>query len=209
KSLGNFVLVKDIRQHRSGESLRYWGLMGSYRSQPSFSEESLDDASQSYERWRTFHQATSHLLGLAEKVEATRPLDEAIDDPYVGRFTDALDDDLNSAGAFAVVHEIVREGNRLLEDAQRGDEEARSSLEGLRRVFLELTHVLGFAFDQGEADSELVAGLVEYLLDLRTQARAEKAFDRADEIRARLQELGVAIEDTPAGTRWRLGGASP
>jgi cysteinyl-tRNA synthetase len=205
KSLGNYVLAKDILTRQSGESVRYWALMGSYRSQPTFSDESLTDALQSYDRWRTFAQATSHLLGEPDSPTApVRPLDEPIDDAYISRFVETLDDDFNSAGGFAVVHEVVRDGNKLLEAAQRGDNDAKEELGRLREIFLELAGVLGLHFAQEDAGSDLVAGLVEYLLDLREQARSEKAFDRADAIRTRLQELGVAIEDTPAGTRWRL-----
>jgi len=213
KSLGNFVLAKDILERQSGESVRYWALAGSYRAQPSFSEEALDDAQQAYDRWKTFHEVAQHLLNdeMPELVEEpVRTLDEAIasdgPDGFVARFVAALDDDFNSAGALAAVHEIVKEGNRLLEAAQRGDGAARGSLIEHVGAFLEMTTVLGFSFESTVADSELVAGLVEYLIDLRQQARAEKAFERADAIRARLLELGVAIEDTPAGTRWRLGG---
>ena len=207
KSLGNFVLVKDIREKQSGESIRYWAVMGSYRTQPSFSDESLSDAEQGYERWRTFHQAAGHLLGDIEQESRVRPEDDAIEDEYVRRFVEALDDDFNSAGAFAVIHEIVRDGNKHLEAAQRGDEAAKLELERIRATFLELTNVLGFEFPE-EGGSELTSGLIDYLLELREQARAEKAFDRADSIRTRLLELGVAIEDTPAGTRWRLGAGS-
>jgi cysteinyl-tRNA synthetase len=213
KSLGNFVLVKDILGRQSGESVRYWGLAGSYRAQPSFSEESLKDAEQGYERWKTFYGSSAHLLGadMPRSDEAPkRSIDDSIPDggvdAFVARFVEALDDDFNSAGAFAAVHEVVREGNRLLESAQRGDDEARAELIGAVGAFLEMTTVLGFTFESEAADSELVAGLVEYLIELRQQAREEKAFARSDEIRDRLLALGVSIEDTPAGTRWRLGG---
>jgi cysteinyl-tRNA synthetase len=117
-----------------------------------------------------------------------------------------MDDDLNSAQAFASIHDLVREGNRLIEGAQRGDEAERKSLAGILEVFLELTSVLNFRLDSKAEDSSLVGGLVEYLLELRESARSERAFERADEIRDRLTQLGVAIEDTPAGPRWRVSG---
>jgi cysteinyl-tRNA synthetase len=73
-------------------------------------------------------------------------------------------------------------------------------------VFHELTNVLNFRLESRVDDSELVGGLVEYLLELRESARSERAFARADEIRDRLTQLGVSIEDTPAGPRWRVSG---
>ena len=118
-----------------------------------------------------------------------------------------MDDDFNSAQAFAAIHDLVREGNKLIEGAQRGDEGERKSLAGLLEVFLELTSVLNFGLESKAADdSKLVGRLVEHLLELRESARSERAFERADEIRDRLTGLGVAIEDTPAGPRWRVSG---
>lgn len=212
KSLGNFVLAKDILTRQPGESVRYWALSGSYRAQASFSEDSLHDALQAYERWKTLFEGARHLLGeeMPElERDPVRPVDSASSsegpEGYLARFVDALDDDFNTAVAFAVVHDLVREANGYLDGAQRGNSDDRKALIDSMRAFLETTSVLGFAFPSDAADSELVAGLVEYLLDLRQQAREEKAFGRADAIREHLLELGVLIEDTPAGTRWRLG----
>jgi cysteinyl-tRNA synthetase len=212
KSLGNFVLARDAVKELGGEPLRYWCLMGSLRTQMAFSDAALEDASASYERWATFLSAVNHVLGsdAPQRPETlTRPFDgdEPLDG-YIDRFVTAMDDDLNSAQAFAVIHDLVRDGNRRLDDAQRGDEEARSALKELAATFLELTSVLGFRFETS-AQSELLSDLIGYLLDLREQARAGKAFDRADEIRSKLGDMGVAIEDTPAGPRWRLRVRSP
>ena len=209
KSLGNFVLARDLLERQPGESVRYWALAGSYRAQPSFSEESLKDASQAYDRWKTFYESARHLLGgeIPQPEKAIRPLDEDVSSvAFIADFISALDDDFNSAGAFAVVHDAVRNGNRALEAAQRGEEPAREELIAIVGAFVEMTTVLGFSFPSEVQDDKLVGGLVEYLIELRQQAREEKAFERADAIRDRLSELGVAIEDTPAGTRWRVGG---
>ena len=117
-----------------------------------------------------------------------------------------MDDDFNTAEAFASIHELVKAANRRLEGVHAGSTEDRAGLVSLTRSFLELTSVLGFGFDAEGPSSELLAGLVGYLLELREQARGEGLFARADAIRSRLLELGVTVEDTPAGPRWRLGG---
>lgn len=211
KSIGNVVLAKDVAARFGGGASRYWALMSSYRSQPVFSDAALADAIQAYERWKTFDESVRHALG--DRMPETpknprRAEDVELEAPgYVARFIEAMDDDLNSAGAFAVIHDLVREGNRRLESAQRGDEDEIAALVELVEPFLELTAVLGFDFSAGGADSEVLGGLLDYLLELREQARAEKAFDRADAIRSRLTSLGVTIEDTAAGPRWRLGTA--
>lgn len=141
--------------------------------------------------------------------EQSRSDDAVISDPYVQRFVEAMDDDFNSPEAFAVIHELVRDANKRLEGTQRGDASERGALLDLIGPFLDLTGVLGFRFDSGPASSDLTAGLIDYLIELRTAARAERAFERADGIRAKLAELGVVLEDTPAGTRWRLTEGQP
>ena len=204
------MLAGDVVARYGSEPARYWGLSGSYRSQVSFGEDALEDSRQGYERWRTFLLAARHALGddMPERPMAPRrPLDESIGDEFVNRFVAAMDDDFNSAEAFAAIHDLVREGNRRLEAVQTGSAEDRVSLTAIAGSFLELTSVLGFEFDTPDgASGEVVAGLIDYLLELREQARVEKAFERADSIRAKLLELGVTVEDTPSGPRWRLGG---
>ena len=209
KSLGNVVLAREVAERYGGEQSRYWALTASYRAQAVFSEDTLYDASQGYERWRIFNESSKHLLGddfPADAWPATRDDDGLATAPgYVARFIEAMDDDLNSAGAFAVVHDLVREGNRILEDAQRGDTEQRKALIEIVGSFVELAGLLGFRFPSTlGADSQVLGELLDYLLELREEARNEKAFDRADAIRRRLGDIGVTIEDTPAGARWRL-----
>ncbi|MDQ3951397.1 MAG: cysteine--tRNA ligase [Actinomycetota bacterium] len=198
KSLGNFVLAHDLLSRYDGEVVRYWILAGSYRSQASFTEESLDDARSSYGRWKTFAESVRHALG------GDVPAEAGADDPYEARFVEAMDDDLNSAAAFAVVHDLVKEGNKAL----AGGDEQRDDLVRLAGTFGELTGVLGFRFPVAEDASGVVEGLLDFLLEMREEARAEKAYARADSIRDRLASLGVTIEDTSAGPRWRLGGTA-
>jgi cysteinyl-tRNA synthetase len=209
KSLGNVVLARDVVAAYPGEVTRYWALTGSYRSQVVFSDEALENASQAYDRLKTFVVAARQVLGeeMPERVPVTRG-DEAIDaSGYITRFITAMDDDFNSAEALAVVHDLVRAGNKALEQAQRGDDPARAELKTLVVDFLELTDVLGLEFADTIGSSELLDGLIAFVLELREQARTEKAFDRADAIRDKLIDLGVAVEDTPAGPRWRVGNA--
>lgn len=207
KSLGNVMLAREVIERYGGEQARYWALMGSYRSQAAFNEASLADAVQAYERWMTFLASARHALGneMPSPDEVVRAGDPADADPYVRRFIEEMDDDFNSAGAFAVVHDLVSEGNRRLEGAQQGDADDADALGALVRVFLELTRVLGFRFAAGDGSEGLVSDLLDVLLDLREEARSDRAFERSDAIRARLEELGVTIEDTPSGPRWRVG----
>lgn len=216
KSLGNVVLAHDAIEQFGGEVLRYWALSGSYRSQVAFSDSVIADSTAAYERWSTFLTSAKHSLGddMPEPPERPRrPIgDENPGGPgavFIERFISSMDDDFNSAGSFAAVHDLVRDANRALEATHAGDAEARARLIELTGAFLELTTVLGFRFHTPEGASDaLVSGLVEFLIEMRDQARAEKAFERADAIRAKLADLGVVTEDTPSGTRWRIGAST-
>ena len=214
KSIGNIVLARDVIEQYGGETGRYWMLASSLGSQAVFSDDTLDDAARSLERWSTFLEAARHALG-TEAPTPSPPYRRPIGDPapegvgaeFITRFLSSMDDDFNSAQAFAAIHDLVREGNRMVDGAQRGDEAELKSLAGILEVFFELTGVLSFRFASKAENPELVGHLVEYLLELRESARSDRAFDRADEIRDRLTKMGVAIEDTPAGPRWRLSGS--
>ena len=209
KSLGNVALAREVLETYPAEAVRYWMLQGSYRSQVVFSEKALDDAVQGYERWRTFADSVRHALGEMPRPAATtrsgeEALPEGIAAPLLVAFAEAMDDDFNSAEAFASVHELVREGNKRLPSSQSGDAKARGELAEIAGAFAELTNVLGFSFPAASGGSELAAGFIEYLLDRRERARSERDFAQADEIRDKLTELGVVIEDTPGGARWRV-----
>ena len=209
KSLGNVVLVRDLLEHYSGAVARYWVLTSSYRSQAIFTSAALDDAQQAYERLQNFYEVSAHVLAadMPSPPDAPRrPVTEDLPREGEGAIADfiaAMDDDFNSAGALAVLHDHVRAGNKIVREAERGDEEARKRLLDHVETFLEMTSVLNLRFDKGQATSELTGDLVDFLLQLREEARAEKAFDRADAIRTKLQDLGISIEDTPSGPRWR------
>ena len=212
KSLGNVVLANDLLETYPGEALRYWAIAGSYSSQAAFTESAVDDAVQGWERWRNFIDSSRHVLGDDMPTgQHVRPVDgpapEGEGGKYITRFIAAMDDDFNSSEAIAVVHEIVREANKHIEGAQRGDAAARATVVELAAAFIEMTEALGFRFAADEASSKLTDDLVQLLLQLREEAREEKAFERADKIRDRLTAIGVMVEDTPAGPRWRRGAA--
>jgi cysteinyl-tRNA synthetase len=212
KSLGNVALAREVLKNYPGEAVRYWMLQGSYRSQVVFSPAALEDAVQSFDRWRTFVDSARHALDeLPAPATAVRKVDEDIPDSpgadAIRTFIAAMDDDFNSAEAFAALHELVREGNKQMADTQAGAAAAREQLQQLVAAFLELTGVLGFVFSADAAGSELAGELISYLLDRRERARQQKDFAQADEIRDKLTELGVVIEDTPGGARWRISAA--
>ena len=208
KSLGNVALAREVLERYPREAVRYWMLQATYRSQVSFSEAALEDAVQGFARWKTFADAVRHVLGELPAPAATRRETEGnITGPaasHISAFVEAMDDDFNSAAAFAAIHELVRDGNKLLSDSN-DDGPGTDELKEVAAAFVELTNVFGFTFEEERFDSAVLTGLLDYLLERRERARERKDFDEADEIRAKLTELGVLIEDTPSGARWRLG----
>jgi cysteinyl-tRNA synthetase len=194
KSLGNFLTLSNALDRYGPARLRFFYLAVHYRSPVEFSEQRLADASTGLKRWDAFLRATA-------AAEPTLPTDPESQE-FRQRFGDAMDDDLSTPRAQAVLFDLVSAGNAHLE-AGRADRAG-----ALRAVLLELAGVLGYALEAepsaGEAD--LVGALVEALLVQRAEARERRDFTSADGIRTRLSDLGVVVEDRPEGVRWHLAG---
>jgi cysteinyl-tRNA synthetase len=186
KSLGNSLLVPNVLERVRGIELRYYMVSAHYRSTVEFSFEALEESAVSFRR-----------------VES---LLERVGDVEVGEvpaaFAAAMDDDLGTPAAVAVLHEHVREGNRLLAAGEPAGAVAASVLAMLDVLGL---HPDDFATAGGDGRlTGVVDALVAGLLEERTRARAEKDWSRADEIRDRLKAAGVEIEDTPDGPQWSV-----
>jgi cysteinyl-tRNA synthetase len=184
KSLRNYMYITEVLEDHPAEVLRLFICGAHYRSQIDYGPESLDEAKAVYERFRSF-------LRVAPAGEVP---DEIVASKLEG-FGDAMDDDLNTPGALATLHELVREGNSAME---RGETEVAVQARAAVRRGLE---ILG-CDPVDDRRTELVGPLVELLLEQREQARAAKDFARADTLRDRLQQIGVVVEDSPEGPRW-------
>jgi cysteinyl-tRNA synthetase len=197
KSLGNSLLIPSVLERVRGIELRYYMVSAHYRSTVEFSFEALDEAARSFRRIESFLDRVQ--ASTAEPVGATRA-----DLPKA--FVDAMDDDLGTPAAIAVIHEHVREGNRLLSAGEPADRIAAEVVAMLDVLGLDPSDPawgpVGRSDDArlGAAVDALVAGLLEE----RTAARAEKDWARADAIRDRIAAAGIAVEDTPDGPKWTL-----
>jgi len=133
--------------------------------------------------------------------------------PFMERFIEMMDDDLNTGGALGLIFEKVREMNRVM-DASNGtiDENTRISLESDRIQLLDAGRVLGLLNDTPsdffaqltEASPRIDPQEIEALIEKRAVARTQKDWAASDAIRDRLKEMGVVLEDGPKGTTWRL-----
>jgi cysteinyl-tRNA synthetase len=193
KSKGNIVTIPEVlAQGHPAEAIRYLYCQAHYRKTMNFSWEGLRQAAAALERVRGF------LARLAE-VERDGPVAEAVEQAC-GRarsqFAEALADDLNTPEALAALHNLVREGNGLLADGHlttAGGARLRAEIESMDGV---LGCLVARSADRLSSEEQA-------LFDERQGARGRKEFARADAARARLEALGILLEDTPRGTRWR------
>jgi cysteinyl-tRNA synthetase len=190
KSLGNIILLRDLLRELPAGVVRLLSITAHYRRDIDFGEEQLANAAGTYDRFDVFFQATGALGG--------DPSAEGRE--FLERFREAMDDDFNTPAALSVIHELVGRGNLELEGHLRGEQPATERLRGLVGPFLEMTDVLGIL--PAEA-ADVEPEEVERLIRLRDEARSQGHYDQADEMRKRLLEQGVVLEDTPSGTRWR------
>ena len=195
KSLGNFFTVRDILEKYDGEVIRFFLLSGHYRNPINFSDELMEQAKNSLGR---LQNAKENLQFLIEKGEGTMTdaEKEAFEgyDKYRQQFIAAMDDDLNTADGITAVFELVTAINTAVKDGA-SKEFAEKSLETL----MEFANVLGI-LQQDKADDGIDAE-IQALVDERQQARAEKNFARADEIRDELAARGITLKDTPQGVQ--------
>ena len=195
KSLGNTLSIDALLRRVRGVELRYYLVAPHYRSMIEYSDAALDEAVAAFRRIESFVHRVRERVGRPEA---------APDVPAA--FAAALDDDLGTPGALAVVHNVVREGNTALD---AGDRVAAANLAASVRA---MTAVLGLdpldphwaTTGADEATASALNTLVGDLLAQRQEARARRDFAVADAVRDRLTAAGVSVEDSPDGPTWTL-----
>ncbi|MBP8031922.1 MAG: cysteine--tRNA ligase [Acetobacterium sp.] len=197
KSKGNFFTVRDIAKTFDLEAVRMFLLMAHYRSPVNFSEPLLQQAASALERLYTAKFQMAFLLENATAETATEAEQTWIDAlvKYKHDFIAAMDDDINTADAIAVIFELVRDLNSNLDATS-----SQSAIIAGQNIFAELTTVLGLAVKDKETNLDAA---VEDLIAQRQAARKAKDFKRADEIRDELLAQGIVLEDTREGVKWK------
>jgi len=197
KSKGNFFTVRDIAKSFDLEAVRMFLLMAHYRSPVNFSEPLLQQAASALERLYTAKFQMEFLLDNADADVVTEKEQGWIASlvNYKNDFIAAMDDDINTADAIAVIFELVRDLNTNL-DANA----SKPAIVAGQNIFAELTGVLGLAVKEKETNLDET---VEDLIEQRQAARKAKDFKRADEIRDELLAKGIVLEDTREGVKWK------
>ena len=197
KSLGNIISIKEFISKRDADVMRMLVLNGTYRAPLMFNDETLDAAQKNVERLKSgLRPAPASASGFS--ADAASEL-TAQADSVKQAFTDAMDDDFNTAGAIAALFELVKAINTA-RDSGANDAQLLPAQNTLRT----LTGVLGLRLQdkKGSADAD---GFINLLVEVRAEVRKQKLWAMSDLIRDRLKELGVTIEDGKEGTTWRWG----
>jgi len=198
KSKGNFFTVREITEKYNPEVLRLFMLMAHYRSPINFSLDLMEQAKSAYERLLNAVANLKHLLTVCkdrELNEEEKRIKEKFEE-YKKEFEDAMDDDFNTADAISVLFEMSKTANTNI-----SGNSSKKLVEYILDIFLKLSEILGLSYRGVETelnDEEILA-----LIEERQKARKEKNWKLADEIRDRLREKGIILEDTPEGVRWK------
>ncbi len=198
KSLGNFFTVRDICAKYDPQVVRFFMLSAQYRSPLNFSEELVIDAKKGLERILTSAEKLRDIINkegaateLSEEEKAI--LDGA--DQYITKFDDAMDDDLNTADGISAIFEFVKYIN-----SNTNETTSKALAEGLYKKLSDLADVMGIILEKKEDNLEAE---VEELIAQRQQARKDKDFAKADEIRDKLLAMGIELKDTREGVKWK------
>ena len=191
KSLGNFYVLNYLfEKGYDPKAVRYILLATHYRQQLNFTLETVDASAAAIKRLQDFIVALRDI-----KKPGDCPQAEALIDQSKRDFEEAMDDDLNIAPALAALFTLVKEINRLQAEGKMTDSGAESTIDFLKSI----DQVLGILeFEEPESDTE-----IDELVRKRQEARAKRNFELADEIRNQLKSMGIQVEDTADGVRWK------
>ncbi|MFR6538623.1 MAG: cysteine--tRNA ligase [Lachnospiraceae bacterium] len=197
KSLGNFFTVREIGEKYDLQVLRFFMLQAHYRSPLNFSAELMEAAKNGLERIRTAAKNLQFLADHAETEELREAEEKLLTEAkeYVTKFKAAMEDDFNTADAIAAIFELVKYANQNTDSSS-----SKAYSQALLDELTTLCDVLGILVETKE---EMLDSDIEALIEERQQARKNRDFARADEIRDELLEKGIVLEDTREGVKWK------
>lgn len=207
KSTGHFFAMDDVLREFSGDVVRFYLLSTHFRSQSEFSHERLREAARGYERLVGACRIISeHLERLVDATEVDTPGGKELESAAVTAregFLAAMDDDFNSAGAIGQMFELVKRFNVLLDQHGPGVARSLKALDAVKATIHEFDQILGLFPNGFPVAAEEIPAEITKMVEDRQNARKDKDFQRADEIRDAIIAAGYTLEDTPEGVRIR------
>ena len=194
KSLGNFFTVRDVVKEFEYIVIRFFMLSAHYRNPINFSHDLLVQAQSALGRINTCLDNLDFMANNAPDGEKSDAFISALEG-FKKQFTDAMDDDINTADAISVIFDIVKYAN-----VEFGEATIKADIEAAAALIRELGGVLGII---AEKKADILDAEIEALIEERNNARKEKNFARADEIRDMLKNSGIELEDTRQGVKWK------
>ncbi len=203
KSKNNFFTVKDILAEYPGEVVRFFILQTHYRSPLDFSDERLKEAQTSLNRLAQSKGFMDELLAKTGSSDTAKELAEKAA-AYVQEFHEAMDDDFNTALAISQIFALSKDINIYYQDVMnKGAAFDSENFAKVAAAYKLMTGIIGIFEQEDAADDELAGKLMDLIINIRQDARKEKNWALADKIRDELKEVGVILEDTPNGVRWK------
>lgn len=195
KSLGNFFTVRDAAAKYGYPAIRFFLVSAQYRSPINFSAEILEQSKASLERMYNCENAIKYALKNALTGEGSKKAEIDALAAYHEKFITAMDDDFNTADGISAIFEMIRAINTLLSDTL-----VKEEVENIYSIYRELVGLMGFLLPEENEDE---AKEIEALINERAEAKKNKNYARADEIRESLKSRGIILEDTKDGTKWK------
>jgi cysteinyl-tRNA synthetase len=186
KSTGNLVSVKDVLNHFSPDAIRLFILSSHYRNPLTYSEDAVEASERGTERLR---------WALTHRTNAGKGVAMLNVEPFEQKFVEAMDDDFNTTQAIAVLFELAKEINR---GAEQG-----VNITKAQHTLLNLAGILGLNLKERTQPTPEAETFISFLVSTRDDLRQNQQWQLADKIRSELADLGVTLEDTPQGTRWK------
>ena len=198
KSLGNFFTAREVLSKYSAESIRLFFAQAHYRGPVDFTSELLDAAEKGLEKLKNLRSTIESALN-KNKPGGVNP--EFDFQGFEKRFSEALDDDFNTPQAVAVIFDFVKEANRTIAEKENIHFNFYIAVKNfLSKTAGDVLGIISFEEKAVKQDSLLENELIKKLIDIRLKAKSEKNFQLADDIRKKIENLGITLKDTKEGT---------
>jgi len=196
KSLKNFFTVKDVLKEYDPSTIRFFLLNTHYRQPLNYDLDVINEARRSLERLHNTYYELIELKGKAHGTDDAKTLSKKA----LEEFEQKMDDDFNTRDALAVMFSLAREANRLTAEKRLSNE----GIENILDVMEDFDSIFDILKRETAWDDELQSGLIDLALQMRENARKKKDFETADKIREELSRLGIEIQDSADGPKWKM-----